>query len=99
MNRYELIAIKNRKGERKLIREEDFDEEKHELFDAPKKEPEKDEEPDKQYEHGDFKAQETDAKGWWEVINTETQERQHEKNLREEDAIALAKELSESESE
>lgn len=89
---FETVTIKNEKGEPKVIRKSDYDPKKHELIKAKaKKLEEKDKE--KQHVFGAYQAQETEAKGWWEVIHTETKERQNEKNLREDDAIALAQKL------
>lgn len=96
MARFETIAIKNHLGERSVIRRSSYDPKKHTLWKgskAPNEERKESPEGD-QHTQGAFEARPTQAKGWWEVINTATQEIQNEKSLRKGEAIALARHLN-----
>lgn len=89
MARVPTVKVKaNTKSGFKTINKSDYDSKSHELFE----EKSNSKEVEKEYKFGDFEAKETGSKGWWKVVNSEG-ERQNEKNLREDDAIALAKEL------
>lgn len=97
--RIKTVKVKFKDGF-KLINESDFDEKEHERFDETEKpapnDPDKDLEDSEEPEElifGDYRIEQKGG-GYKNVVHIPTSEVQNEKGLKEEAAVALAKELA-----